>query len=145
MGEARGRCPNANTQIGGLTVPHSMGWAFAYLGSVINSKLFLNWSKLPADVRIHKYLQIQQLNPYLFASCFYPRVYPLTLDIYEVEEGNPIPGDFIEEEEGEEDQDNKIAILPENIPLAKQFFKENGIYLADNGDELVIYVQGQAD
>lgn len=74
-----------------------MGWMFAYLGSVINSRLFLNWMKLPSDHRIYTYLQVQQLNPYLFASRFYPRVYPLTMDIYEVEEGSPVPGDFIEE------------------------------------------------
>jgi hypothetical protein len=52
------------------------------------------------DARIIDYLRIQQLSPYFFASRFYPRLYPLTLDIYEVEEGAPMPGDFIEEEEG---------------------------------------------
>ena len=85
VGEARGRCPNFNTQVGGLTVPQNMAWTFAYLASVLSSKLFLNWMKMTSDSRIQKYLQIQQLNPYQFASTFYPRVYPITLDIYDVE------------------------------------------------------------
>ena len=51
------------------------------------------------DARIVKYLELQQLSPYFYASKLCPRVYPLTLDIYEVEEGQPMPGDFIEEEE----------------------------------------------
>lgn len=86
MGEARARCPNAGCQVGSMTVPNSMRLLFSYLGSVLNSRLFLSWVKLAPDARIHKYLQIQQLNPYMFASSFYPRVYPITLDIYEVEE-----------------------------------------------------------
>jgi hypothetical protein len=72
-----------------------MGWMFVYLGSVLSSKLFLNWMKMTPDARIQKYLQLHQLNPYHFASTFYLRLYPLTLDIYEVDEGSPIPGDFI--------------------------------------------------
>ena len=51
---------------------------------------------MPSDARIMLYLSIQQLNPYFFASKYYARVYPVTLDIYDVEEGNPMPGDFIE-------------------------------------------------
>ena len=54
---------------------------------------------MSSDERIVKYLQIQQLSPYFFASRFYPRLYSLTLDIYDVEEGMPTPGDFIEEAE----------------------------------------------
>ena len=51
------------------------------------------------DLCIVEYLRIQQLNPYLFASRFYPKLYPLSLSIYDVEEGTPMPGDFIENEE----------------------------------------------
>ena len=61
-----------------------MAWTFAYLSSVLNSKLFVKVMKMSSDERILKYLKIQQLNPYLFASQFYPRMYPLTFDIYEV-------------------------------------------------------------
>ena len=71
---------------------------FSYLGSALNSKLFLNSLKMAPDARIVKYLELQQLSPYFYASKLYPRVYPLTLEIYEVEEGYPMPGDFIEEE-----------------------------------------------
>lgn len=53
---------------------------------------------MSSDMRIMEYLRIQQLNPYFFASRFYPKLYPLTLSIYEVEEGAPMPGDFIESE-----------------------------------------------
>ena len=67
---------------------------------------------MSSDMRIIKYLQVQQLNPYFFASRYYTRVYPLTLDIYEVEEGNPVPGDFIEDEEEEQEEENKVAVLP---------------------------------
>ena len=96
VGEVRGRCQTANVSVGNLAVTGGMAWMFAYLSSALNSKLFLNTVKLSPDARIVKYLQIQQLSPYFFASRFYPRLYPLTLDIYDVEEGKPIPGDFIE-------------------------------------------------
>jgi len=46
-----------------------------------------------------------------------------------------MPGDFIEDEEGVESQEeNKIAILPTNLPLSKPSVKENGVYLLDNGE-----------
>jgi hypothetical protein len=76
---------------------------------------------------------VQQLNPYFFASRFYPKLYPLTLDIYDVQEGSPIPGDFIEEEGVENEEDNKMAILPANLPLSRQSLSEYGVYLLDNG------------
>ena len=77
---------------------------YAYLSAVLNSRLFLSWSKMASDTRIMKYLQVQQLNPYFYASRYYTRLYALTLDIYEVEEGNPVPGDFIEEDEEEQEE-----------------------------------------
>jgi len=83
-----------------MTVPAGMVWSFSYLSSVLNSKLFLGSTKMPSDMRIVEYLRIQQLNPYYFVARFYPKLYPLTLDIYDIEEGAPMPGDFIENEEG---------------------------------------------
>jgi hypothetical protein len=83
-----------------MTVPAGMVWSFSYLNSVLNSKLFLGSTKMPSDLRIVEYLRIQQLNPYFFVTRFYPKIYPLTLDIYDIEEGAPMPGDFIENEEG---------------------------------------------
>lgn len=83
-----------------MTVPTGMVWSFSYLSSVLNSKLFLNSIKISPDMRIVEFLRIQQLNPYFYASRLYPKLYPLTLSIYEVEEGAPMPGDFIEDEEG---------------------------------------------
>ena len=38
-------------------------------------------------------LAIHRSNPYNFAVKFYPKLYPLTLDIYEMD---PLPGDFID-------------------------------------------------
>lgn len=35
--------------------------------------------------------------------------------------------------------------MPENLPLTKSSLKENGVYLVDNGEELVILTQPQAD
>lgn len=100
VGESRTRFPTANGSIAGMTIPPGMVWSFSYLNSVLNSKLFLGSNKMPSDMRLIEYLRIQQFNPYFFASRFCPRLYPLTLDIYEVEEGAPMPGDFIENEEG---------------------------------------------
>lgn len=100
--------------------------------------------KLSPDARIIKYLYIHQLNPYFFSSRYYPKLYPLTLTIYDVEEGSPMPGDFIEEDEGG-DEENKIAILPTNLALTRQFLKDVGVFLVDNGDELTIYVEPKAD
>lgn len=45
-----------------------------------------------------------------------------------------MPGDFIEnEEEVEGDQENKIAIVPQNLPLTMSSLRGNGIYLVDDG------------
>lgn len=82
--------------IGDINVPVGMVLSFCYLSSVLNSRLFLSSNKLSPDARIIEYLRLNQLNPYFFASRYYPRLYPLTLSIYEVEEGYPMPGDFIE-------------------------------------------------
>ena len=147
IGEARAKSNVSNGVIGDINVPAGMVWSFCYLSSVLNSRLFLSSNKLAPDARIVEYLRLQQLNPYFFASRYYPRLYPLTLAIYEVEEGSPMPGDFIEEEEGVERDENetKIAVLPANLPLCRSTIKENEVYLVDNVEELVIVVMQQAD
>lgn len=95
IGEARARYSGTTTSVGDVSVPPGMAWSLAYLSSGLNSRLFLNWMKSSPDARIVKYLYINQLNPYFFSARYYPKLYPLTLDIYEVEEGSPMPGDFI--------------------------------------------------
>lgn len=56
-----------------------------------------------------------------------------------------MPGDFIEEEGTEEEEENKIAILPPNRPLVRQSIKDVGVFLVDSGEELTIYVEQNAD
>jgi hypothetical protein len=56
-----------------------------------------------------------------------------------------MPGDFIEEEGTEEEEENKIAILPPNRPLVRQSIKDVGAFLVDSGEELTIYVEQNAD
>lgn len=123
-----------------------MAWSLVYLASALNSRLFLYPMKLSPDSRITRYLHLQQLNPYFFSCRFYPKLYPLTMDIYEVEEGTPMPGDFIDDEgeEGEEEE-NKIAILPANRPLTKESIQDLAVFLVDTGMELTVYVQPNAD
>lgn len=55
-----------------------------------------------------------------------------------------MPGDFIEEE-GTEEEGNKVAILPPNRPLVRQSIKDVGAFLVDSGEELTIYVEQNAD
>lgn len=113
---------------------------FSYLHVILNSKLFLSHIKATSDQRINEYLKLHNSNPYFFATRYYPRVYPLTLDIYDQE---PLPGDFIENEEESEDA-VKIAILPRNLVLTKKQFLDEGVYLYDAADQLIILVQSQA-
>ena len=68
-------------------MPMGLTWCFAYLSSILNSRLFLKSMKSSSDDRILRYLSLQQYKPYFFANKYYPKIYPLTLDIYEVEEG----------------------------------------------------------
>ena len=85
--------------MGELPFPQGLIWALSYIGSVANSRLFVNVMKLSSDQRMIEYLNIQQLSPFFFSNKFYPKLYPLTLDIYDVPEGSPVPGDYVEEEE----------------------------------------------
>ncbi len=50
---------------------------------------------MAADQRVIEIIRINSLNFYAFAMKFYPKLYPLTLDIYN---GDLIPGDFIEKQ-----------------------------------------------
>ncbi len=95
IGEARSRC-SSSVSVGQVSVAPGLAWSLSYFNSVLNLRLFHNWMKWSPDPRMYMNLQIQSLNPYMFASKFYPRLYPLTLDIYDVEEGQPMPGDYIE-------------------------------------------------
>lgn len=67
----------------------------AYIHAIVNSKLFTNPLKLTTDYRIAEILKINSIDFYSFAMKYYPKLYPLTLDIYNTE---PLPGDFIESE-----------------------------------------------
>jgi hypothetical protein len=70
-----------------------MKTGLAYIHSIVNSKLFTNPLKLTPDSRIAEILRINSIDFYSFASRYYPKLYPLTLDIYD---GEPLPGDFID-------------------------------------------------
>jgi len=69
-------------KVGSITVPHQLAWAFSYISSILNSRMFLNYTKMSADNRIVEYLRINSLSPYLFSARYYSKLYPLTLDIY---------------------------------------------------------------
>ncbi len=125
-----------------LTLPLNLSWAFSYLHNLLNSKLFLSSVKLTTDARMDMILGVHRSNPYSFATKWYPKLYPITLDIYE---GDPLPGDLIDNGEEEEDEDAvKIAVLPQNLPLSKQYLGMTGVFLFDSGEELLVFVQGQA-
>jgi len=70
-----------------------MKTGLAYIHSIINSKLFTNPLKLTSDYRVAEILRINSSDFYSFAMKYYPKLYPLTLDIYNTD---PLPGDFIE-------------------------------------------------
>lgn len=77
-------------------MPESLANSLAYLNSILNSRLFIQCSKVSADNRIQEILRINSYNFYAFAMRYYPKMYPLTLDIYDHE---PHPGNTIEDED----------------------------------------------
>ena len=102
LGEFMGRGSLAlSAKFNDINLPLNMCWAVSYLHNVLNSRMFLSFHKMPTDARVEQILSIQRANPYIFATKFYPKLYPLTLDIYE---GDPLPGDFIDNEDEEEDE-----------------------------------------
>ena len=78
---------------------------FMYVHTILNSRIFLNVVRGSVDARMSEILKINSYNFVQFANKYYPKLYPLTMDIYE---GDISPGDYIENEE-------EIAILPTNI------------------------------
>lgn len=70
-----------------------MRTGLAYIHSIMNSKMFTNPLKITNDSRIAEILKINTLDFYSFAMRYYPKIYPLTMDIYNSE---PLPGDFYE-------------------------------------------------
>ena len=55
----------------------------AYIHSIINSKIFLNVIKSSPDIRITEILKINSYNFAHFANKFYPKLFPINMDIYE--------------------------------------------------------------
>ena len=99
--------------------------AFAYIHSVINSKLFINYDKISPDYRISEMLRFNRLNFGQLANYYYPKLYSLGLEIYEKE---PIPGEPIE---GEQDIEQS-CVLPPNLPLSHESLSKEGVYLHVN-------------
>ena len=54
----------------------------AYMHSILNSKMFTNPLKITNDTRIAEILNINTLDFYSFTMRYYPKIYPLTMDIY---------------------------------------------------------------
>jgi hypothetical protein len=75
-----------------LGAPPNLKLALAYLHVIANSKLFTNPLKLTSDYRIAEILKLNSMDFFSFAMKYYPKLYPLTMDIYDNE---PLPGDFI--------------------------------------------------
>lgn len=115
-----------------------MAPALAYLHSIFNSKLFLNSIKLSTDYKNAEILKISTLGFYQFALRYYPHLYSLNTDIYSVEEDTPMPGDFLEEDE-------EIAILPPNLPLSKQTVSNQGVFMYNTGDYIILFIMEGAD
>lgn len=66
-----------------LGAPQNLKLALAYLHVIANSKLFINPLKLTSDYRIAEILKINSVDFFSFAMKYYPKLYPLTMDIYE--------------------------------------------------------------
>lgn len=68
-----------------LAVHPNLAPALAYIHSVLNSKLFLNSVKYSPDFRIVDSLKICSSGFHQFALKYYPHLYSLNTDIYEIE------------------------------------------------------------
>ena len=75
-----------------LSAPPNLRIGLAYIHTIINHKIFTNPYKLTTDSRIAEILRINTLDFYSFAMRYYPKLYPLTMDIYD---STPVPGDFV--------------------------------------------------
>lgn len=69
--------------------------AFAYIHTILNSRLFLNHLKLSADSRMYEILKILSYGFSHFANRYYPKLISISMDIYE---GEIMPGDYMETE-----------------------------------------------
>lgn len=81
-----------------LGAPSNLKIALAYLHVIANSKIFTNPLKLTSDYRVSEILKMNSMDFFSFAMKYYPKLYPLTMDIYE---NNLLPGDFINSVEEE--------------------------------------------
>jgi hypothetical protein len=95
IAEYKFKCSSSQPKYSELSAPPNFRLAMAYIHTIVNSKLFTNPLKLTSDYRIAEILKINSSDFYSFAMRYYPKLYPLTLDIYDTE---PLPGDFIEME-----------------------------------------------
>ncbi len=78
------KCPGSqNNKYMEIALPQNLANFLPYIHTVINSKLFLNWQKIPSDYRISEILKLNSQNFYAFATRNYPKLYPITLDIYD--------------------------------------------------------------
>jgi hypothetical protein len=143
IAEYKFKCSSPQGKYSDLGAPQNLRNGMAYIHTIINSKLFTNPLKLTNDFRIAEILKINSADFYSFAMKYYPKLYPLTLDIYNTE---PLPGDFIENEsENQEENEEQIAVLPENLPLTKGSMRDNGVYLNNDGEYLTVIVMPNAD
>lgn len=74
--------PMQGAKYSDLGAPPNLKLALAYLHVIGNSKLFTNPLKLTSDYRIAEILKINSMDFYSFAMKYYPKLYPLTMDIY---------------------------------------------------------------
>lgn len=93
IAEYKFKCSSIQPKYSELSAPPNLRLALPYIHTIINSKLFTNPLKLTNDYRIAEILRINSTDFYSFAMRYYPKLYPLTLDIYDTD---PLPGDFIE-------------------------------------------------
>jgi len=82
LAEYRFKCNVNPGKYSDLVAPSNLKIGLAYIHSVINSKLFLNSLKMPNDYKICEILKINTYDFYSYSMRFYPKIYPLTMDIY---------------------------------------------------------------
>jgi hypothetical protein len=83
LAEYRYKCNVNSGKYSELVAPSNLKIGLAYIHSILNSKLFLNSLKMTNDYKMVEILKINTYDFYSFAMRFYPKVYPLTMDIYE--------------------------------------------------------------
>ena len=66
-----------------MSIHPNLAPALAYLHSIFNSKLFLNWNKATPDFRVSEIHKIHNYGFLQFALRYYPHVFSISTDIYE--------------------------------------------------------------